>query len=214
MAEYWSELVTVSTVYILGLISPGPDCALILRTSLLQDLKRSVLTSFGIACGVVLHASYCLLGAGVLIAGSPRLSFAIRMIGACYLVYLGWQGLNTPPPAAAPNQEKDLREETPFDGKSSFKFWSEGFLTTLLNPKGIFFMLSLFTQVIHPQTPTGIQLIYITMMFFASVAWFSGLSYTLIRSQEAIRVDQLQYYALKVMGVALIALGVKIGWSA
>lgn len=217
MAEYWNELVTVSTIYLLGLISPGPDCALILKTSLLQNFKRSILTSLGIASGVALHASFCLLGAGVLISSSPKVSFVIRTAGALYMIYLGWQGINTPRPNSA-SDSGTISKAQPLgldglDSKSneSFKFWSEGFLTTLLNPKGILFILGIFTQIVNPSTPPGIQLIYITIMFASCMLWFSVLSYTLIRSQEAIRIDQLQYYALKLMGVALVALGVKVG---
>ena len=48
-----------------------------------------------------------------------------------------------------------------------------GFLANALNPKTTVFIVSLFMQVVDPQTPLGVQLAYGAFISLAHAVWFS-----------------------------------------
>lgn len=66
---------------------PGPDFALILRTSLHRPTALGA--ALGIAIAILLHATLSLTGISLLIASQPWLFLAVKVVGA---LYLGWLG--------------------------------------------------------------------------------------------------------------------------
>ena len=67
------ELVTVATITVLAVISPGADFAMVSRNSMMLSRRAGMLTALGISLGVLVHVAYSLLGVGLVIAGSPAL---------------------------------------------------------------------------------------------------------------------------------------------
>ncbi|GJD15913.1 hypothetical protein RIVM261_008690 [Rivularia sp. IAM M-261] len=58
------------TVFSLGMVavmSPGPDFALTLRNSLVYTRKTGIYTALGITVGNIVHVTYCLIGIGAII---------------------------------------------------------------------------------------------------------------------------------------------------
>jgi threonine/homoserine/homoserine lactone efflux protein len=79
-----------------------------------------------------------------------------------------------------------------------------GFLTNALNPKTTLFVVSVYTQVVHPDTPLGIQIGYGLFMSFAHVIWFSlvaaffskpGLRMRMLRRKLHSTVSLVAYWA-------------------
>ncbi|MEF9943260.1 MAG: LysE family translocator, partial [Burkholderiaceae bacterium] len=60
-----SEWPTVLLITTLAVISPGADFAIVTRTSLLASRHAGWWVACGIACGVLWHVAYTLLGAGL-----------------------------------------------------------------------------------------------------------------------------------------------------
>jgi threonine/homoserine/homoserine lactone efflux protein len=95
-----NTLLVVGVTLLAG-VSPGPDFAVVLRNALrsgqCSDLgsgqcsgrKSGRFTALGIACGVMVHVGYTLLGLGWLVARHAWLLTAVRYLGAAYLVWLG-----------------------------------------------------------------------------------------------------------------------------
>ncbi len=143
------ELLAVITITLLAVISPGPDFALVSRNSLLRSRRAGALTALGIGLGVLVHVSYTLVGVGVLIQQSLWLFDAIRLAGAAYLILLGVKMLRSQPAgtqAEAP--------EAPLSDAAALRM---GFFTNVLNPKTTVFIVSLFLQVVRPDTPLAVQ---------------------------------------------------------
>ena len=85
-----------------------------------------------------------------------------------------------------------------------------GFLTNVLNPKATLFFLSLFTQVINPQTPKFIQVLYGLEMCLMTFAWFTFVATILSHPIIKLKFARIQHRLEKVFGVVLIALGLKV----
>lgn len=106
--------------------------------------RAGVLTALGIGLGVWVHLGYTLLGVGVLMRQSAWLFGAAKLAGAAYLIYLGWKMLRSPPGDLAATAAR------PVSGLGALR---TGFLTNALNRKTTVFFVSLFMQVVDPQTP-------------------------------------------------------------
>ena len=91
------EAISVATITVLAVVSPGADFAMVTRNSLMLSRRAGVLTAVGIALGVLVHVAYSIAGIGLLIAKSIVLFNALRLIGAGYLVYLGITMLRAQP---------------------------------------------------------------------------------------------------------------------
>ena len=66
--DYLSSFLTLAVIQILGVMSPGPDFAVVMRNSLVFSRKVGIFTAIGAAFGTLVHISYILLGVGTIIA--------------------------------------------------------------------------------------------------------------------------------------------------
>lgn len=161
--------------------------------------RAGVLTALGIGLGVWVHLGYTLLGVGVLMRQSAWLFGAAKLAGAAYLIYLGWKMLRSPPGDLAATAAR------PVSGLGALR---TGFLTNALNPKTTVFIVSLFMQVVDPQTPLGVQLAYGAFISLAHAVWFSLVAVGL--SAQAVRQRLLDWRRTidRAFGGALMGLGV------
>ena len=160
-----TELIAVITITLLAVVSPGPDFAMVTRNSLLLSRRAGVLTALGIGLGVLVHVTYTLVGVGLLILQSLWLFNAIKLAGAAYLVYLGVKMLRSRPAG-----ELNATQAVPLSDLAALR---TGYLTNALNPKTTVFIVSLFLQVVRPETPWAVQLGYGAFIAVAHMAWFS-----------------------------------------
>lgn len=115
-----NELIAVATITILAVISPGPDFAMVTRNSYAFGSRAGLLSAFGIACGVQIHVMYTVFGIAVFIVNSPMIFMAMKVLGASYLIYLGYKSLT--------NKTKITLEEASGHAPSSLAAFRMGFL--------------------------------------------------------------------------------------
>jgi len=145
-----NELLAVITITVFAVISPGPDFAMVTRNSLMLSRRAGILTAIGIA--LLIHQSLWLFN-------------LIKLAGAIYLILLGVKMLR-----AVPGENTAERSITPL---SNFAALRTGFLTNVLNPKTTLFIVSLFMQVVNPETPLAVQLGYGLFISLTHLLWFS-----------------------------------------
>lgn len=195
------ELFTVATITILAVISPGADFAMVTRNSMMLSRRAGVLTAAGIALGVLVHVAYSLLGVGLVISRSILLFSLIKYLGAAYLVYLGVTMLRARPEAPGVAQVRAL---------SDFGALRIGFLTNATNPKTTLFVVSLFTQVISPQTPFSIQLGYGAFMSLAHLLWFMLVACAFSLAPAQSMVATARHHVERAIGGVLVCLGLTL----
>lgn len=122
------ELITVATITVLAVISPGADFAMVTRNSMVLSRRAGVLTAVGIALGVLIHVAYSMAGIGLLISRSILLFSLIKFAGAAYLIYLGVTMMRA--------KKVDPSEAQPEPAAlSDFDALKTGFFANALNPK-------------------------------------------------------------------------------
>lgn len=204
MIEYY----TIGVIALLAAISPGPDFVVVAKNALAHDRSKAILTSLGIGVGILVHSTYCLLGLGIVISQSLLLFSIIKYLGASYLIYLGLKSLLSKEKKLNPQLNKSSQKSI-----SSWKAFHNGLLTNVLNPKCTLFMLSIFTLVVKSHTPVFIQATFGMEIAFITSSWFVFLSIGLTHKVIKSKIQKVQKVVSKVIGVALIALGISIAFE-
>lgn len=205
---FFTELITVAVLQLLVIISPGPDFAIICRNSLVYSRKTGIYSALGLALGILVHVTYSLVGIGLIISRSIILFSVIKLLGAAYLIYIGYKSLRAKPDTALKQQFKSKKDI------SKIAAVRMGFINNVLNPKVTLFFLSLFTQVINPHTPLTVQIWYGFQMFIMTFAWYASVALVMSHTMIKDKFLSVTHYVERVMGAILVALGVKVALSA
>lgn len=200
------ELIAVASITLLAVISPGADFAMVTRNSLLHGRQAGLLAAAGIAAGVQLHVLYSMLGVAVLIQQSPEWFSAIKVCGALYLMYAGYQTWSSATLRA--RGERFVAHEL-----GRWKALSAGFFTNALNPKTTLFVLSVYSQVIESNTPVAVQIGYGLFMSATHAVWFSVVAVFFSESTLRQRMLQHQKTLNRFIGIALGGLGMTLALS-
>jgi len=205
---YIQELLVVASIHLLALMSPGPDLIMVLRNTLMYSRKTGIWSALGLACGIVVHVTYCLFGIAVIISKSIIIFSIIKYAGSAYLIYIGIQTLRSRPKESDVQKIKEVEEDL---------FWLKairlGFLTNVANPKATLFFLAFFTQIISPETPLYIQAGYGAMMVVMTFLWFSFVTFALSIPIIKKRFDAMRVWVNYTFGVLLVGIGIKVALS-
>ncbi|ATP48484.1 lysine transporter LysE [Pseudomonas putida] len=198
-----TELIAVALFTILAVISPGADFAMVTRSSYAQGRKAGLAAAVGIALGVQVHVLYTVLGIAVIISQSPSLFLFMKVVGAGYLIYLGYKSLTNTTRIHLDGIGQDT-------GASLWAALRTGFLTNALNPKTMLFVISAYTQVVQPGSPLALDFAYGAFMSFAHWVWFSLVA--VFFSSTALRKAMIERQVMmdRVIGLALIGLGLAV----
>lgn len=188
---------------LLGAMSPGPDFAIVTRYALKGSRLAALRVTLGISLALIVHATYCLLGAAVFLQTSPVLFLSLQLLGALYLGYLGFKMIREKPVSKMNLEEVDC----------SKAFW-EGFFTNLLNPKATLFILSLLTQFISSDSSLVLKLIYGATLPLVGFVWFGFLSVVLTHHRILGSLQGYQHVFARIMGCFLMGLCFSIGFQA
>ena len=193
-----SEFYAVITITILAVISPGADFAIVTKNSYLYGRSIGVLTSIGIALGVLVHVAYTLIAVAVVMNIAPNFLTVIKYLGAFYLIYIGYKTFIQKPVT-------EVGSSTRISSAQALRY---GFFTNALNPKTTLFVISTYTQIISAITPKSILIGYGLFMSCAHFIWFALVA--LLFSQRNLRERMLnkQVVINRVIGFILGLLGV------
>ena len=181
---------TFCSIAFIATATPGPAVLLVTTTSIQFGILRSLITIAGNVTGLFIMSACSVLGLSALVLYSSTAFTAIKILGACYLLYLGiklWRnGINT--------------NITINGGSKTSNVWnlySHGLLIALTNPKAIAFTTALFPQFISVSKPLLPQFTILVVTFMAFS--FSCLLFFSIISQK-IKHNSKTLISGKVMG--------------
>lgn len=184
-------------------ITPGVDTMLVVRTTVAGGRRTGLLSSSGVVTGLLCWALMSAIGLTAMLAAS-RLAFdAVRLAGACYLLWLGLRALWT-----ARRPVPGERPSAPASGRSAFR---AGLTTNLLNPKvGVFYM-SLLPQFV----PDGASVFWTSMLFAAihaaeGLLWLAFIVAAAGAARRALTRPAVKRRLQQVTGLAFIGFGVRL----
>jgi RhtB (resistance to homoserine/threonine) family protein len=206
--DFWQGFVVLTVAHLLAAASPGPDFAYVTRQSLVHGRSAGLFASLGIALGLSIHIVYSAAGLAAIVAHSVHWMTAIKIVGGAYLLWLGIQGLRSGARASAP------APETPTTPASPLRQIAGGFLCNALNPKAPIYFLALFTVVLSPDLPALTLVAYGAWIMVLQWLWFSLVATIFTHRAVRERLLAARHWIDRVFGIVLIALGLRVLFSA
>jgi threonine/homoserine/homoserine lactone efflux protein len=208
----WTALVAFATAAGLLTIIPGLDTMLVLRTAIAEGRHRAMGAGLGICAGCLVWGLLVSVDLGAILTVSTVAYSILRLIGACYLVYLGARLLlcRQPPPSNETETADDLDQS---NGRT-FSWFVRGFLTNLLNPKvGVFYVTFL------PQfVPTGVNVVGFSVLLalihgVEGILWFAAITLSAQSFKRWLRQPVILTWLNRVTGGAFVCFGVRLAFD-
>ena len=119
-------------IFIFG-ITPGPGVFAIVARAMIFGAPSYTALAFGMTISDALYLILASLGLAAVAQHWSELFFAIRVLGAAYLLYLGWKMFATRP---------NIDGTPPGDPRGWLASFVQGFLISASNPKVILFYIA------------------------------------------------------------------------
>lgn len=197
----WALFGAVAAAHALGVMSPGPDFAMVTRQSLAQGRAAGVWTAAGIGSGILFHVAYGLFGLRWITQRFTWSLDAIALLGAAFLLWMGLNALRAQP------QDETIDAGAPAQRGGWKRHYAIGLATNVLNPKATLFFVALFTTVVAGPVSTPMMILLAAWLPLSTFAWFATvalmLSHPGLRRGLRRHAHQLDH----AMGAILILLG-------
>lgn len=200
--DYIGVLLTITGVLALGVMSPGPNFAIVTSTTMTVSRRAGVLTGLGLATASFTWALLAVAGLGLLIAHAGWVYTAVQLAGAAYLI---WIGAKMVLGARKPSQDPSGKPGVVGPAVA----W-KGFLVSMTNPKAVAFYGSIFAAMVPASAPLWVRVAIVIISAGVSAAWYCGLA--LLFSNGAVRRAFARGKSVieTTMGLFLIGLGCRM----
>lgn len=199
-------LLSIGLVQLLAVISPGPSFLITARTAVAQSRADGIKVALGLGAGTVVWSSAALLGLNVLFHAVPVLFLAMKIAGACFLLWIAYAIFrHAAEPISLGAEGREAAGLHPF---------LKGFLTQISNPKVVVFFGSIFIAMLPANVPLWMMLALIAIVSFNEVWWYSAVA--LFFTAKPVREFYLRTkpWIDRATGLFLGALGLRLLWSA
>lgn len=139
-------------------VTPGPDMTLFVGRALAQGRAAGFACMLGAMTGIVVHTTMVSLGLSALVVASPTAFWALKCVGAAYLVWLAVRALRHGS-AFSP----DIRATR---GSGLAANWATGLGINLLNPKIILFFMTFLPQFVSASDPNAAEKLFFLGLLF------------------------------------------------
>lgn len=168
-------------------ISPGPDNIYVLTQSLVNGTKSGIATTAGLISGCIVHTTLLAFGVSAIITASEEIFYGIKVLGACYLLYLAFKVYKS-------DEDISLTNNAP--RKSYFQLFKTGVIMNLVNPKVMIFFLAFFPGFLWDKDGNTISQFYILGITFMIVSFLTF-------SAIALLAGRISEFILKRKGVGV-----------
>jgi len=190
-------------------ITPGVDTMLIIRNTSRGGWRDGFVSSLGICLALFVHAGISAVGISVILLHTAWAFTALKLVGACYLIWLGvsnWRG--------ALSRKKSILTKGGLSGGKGFnsiRSLKEGFLSNILNPKAAIFYMAFLPQFITPSGSAVIQsLILAGLHFIIAMIWQCFVALTVNQAGKWLQKPRISRVMDGVTGSVMILFGLKL----
>lgn len=180
-------LVSFSIATLALAISPGPDNIFVLTQSLVNGTKSGIATTAGLISGCIVHTTLLAFGISAIITASEDLFYAIKVFGACYLLYLAYKVFKS---------HANISFMTEAAKKSYLQLFKTGVIMNLVNPKIMIFFLAFFPGFLWDKEGNTVVQFYILGMTFMVISF-------VIFSSIALLAGRISEFIIKRKGVGI-----------
>ncbi|XHB98744.1 LysE family translocator [Nitratireductor sp. ac15] len=194
-------LAGVFAVFIPALMLPGPDFIAVVRTSMTRGTIAGLWTTLGVSLCLGIYATLSLAGLSAILIEYHWLAWAVRLLGGCYLIYLGLKLLFTQPAKLEMTEGSDRPKGNPL---------VFGFLVTSTNPKAIVLFTSVFATAVTESTPFWLMGLMVVMVILSALVWYTLVTLFMSSAPIIRRFRHVQHWIERAAGVCFMAIGGRI----
>ena len=201
------EILSLETVVAFVLASvilslvPGPDNIYVMTNSVLKGWRVGFYTTLGLCTGLIGHTFLVAIGVSIIFQTSALAFNGLKIVGACYLIYLGWLSL----------QSKELHISRTGKDNSNRSYYITGVIMNLTNPKVALFFLVFLPQFVNiSKGSVTIQVVLLGLLFilsalcvFSSIAFLGSFLEGYLKKSSSVnkninKLAALVYFALAI----------------
>jgi threonine/homoserine/homoserine lactone efflux protein len=197
-------LIPVFAVFLPALVLPGPDFVGVARSSLTRGTRAGLATTAGVTVGLGLYATLSLVGLAALLVQYQWLAVAVRVLGGCYLVYLGVRLVLT---RAEPVAIDAAGTAAPGGARRSFLF---GLGVTLTNPKAMVLFAAVFAPAVTATTPAWVMAAMVVLVMLAAAVWYAVVALVVSAPPVIRRCRAVQHWIERAAGACFIVIGGRV----
>ncbi len=182
-------------------LSPGPAVLMVIATGITRGVGMSIWSNLGILAGNTIYFILSATSLGALLLASYDIFFAVKWIGAAYLVYLGVMAwLEKDSVMTVPKNDDEKR--------SPLRIFLNAVVLQLSNPKTLLFFIALLPQFIDAKQFVTLQ---IAIMGVTSVVleFFVLLAYGVLAGKASHYATQPRFVRItnRLSGSLLVGAG-------
>src|SRR5947209_7465756 len=194
------DLVPFVLISVLVIVIPGPDTAMVTKHAFVAGRRGAMFASFGVVIGLATWTIAAAIGLAALLRASSVAFFALKLVGAAYLVWVGIQMLRD---RNAQAQHTHTR--------TSGKALRQGVLSDLGNPKIAVFFTSFLPQFIHGTGSAIAPLLLLGAIFCViTLAWLMLYSIAISHGASLLRRPRVRRALDRFTGAVFVALGIRL----
>ena len=173
----------VTASVVLSLV-PGPDNLFVMSHSALKGWRIGFYITLGLCTGLVGHTILVAIGVSVIFQTSVIAFNGLKIIGACYLLYLAWLSV----------QNKELNLGGTDKNNTNRSYYFIGVIMNLTNPKVALFFLVFLPQFVNTSNDNvTIQIFLLGLLFilsalcvFTSIAYLAGFLEDILKKSKKV----------------------------
>jgi threonine/homoserine/homoserine lactone efflux protein len=190
----------VTASVVLSLV-PGPDNIFVMTHSALKGWRIGFYTTLGLCTGLIGHTVLVAIGVSVIFQTSAVAFNGLKIIGACYLIYLALLSL----------QKKELNLGGDDNENANRSYYRTGVIMNLTNPKVALFFLVFLPQFVNTGNENvtlqifslGLLFILSALCVFTSIAYLASLLEDILKKSKTVNKNlnilaALIYFALAI----------------
>lgn len=202
--QLWTYLFAITLLT----LTPGVDTLLVIRNTTRGGFCDGAVSSFGICCGLFVHATVSAVGISLILLQSAIAFSLLKFVGAGYLIWLGSVSLRK---VFSRDSELPGTGAPKGSGFRMRRSLLEGFLGNVLNPKTIVFYMAFLPQFIDPSRSALQQsLLLAGIHFLIAMVWQSALALLVKYARNWLTQGKAGKLLEGLSGSILMLLGLKL----
>ena len=181
----WESSISFFFAVLIFGVTPGPGVFAILARALISGARACIPLALGMTISDILYLIAACVGLAALATHWGEVFTMVRIVGAIYLVCLGWKMWNAPLDLKAVEQESSER------GRLSFL---QGFLISASNPKVILFYIAFLPTFMELSAMTKKDItiaafltLVALMLGLMAIAIFASKARKIFKSESAVK---------------------------
>ncbi|QAR33932.1 LysE family translocator [Geovibrio thiophilus] len=185
-------------------ITPGPDILYVVTRGMTQGRKAALSAAAGFSLGNIAHTTFAVLGLSAIVMSSVAIFTVIKLLGAAYLIYIGWKTFTAKGAALNGSDTKVLSPKSIF---------IQSITANMLNPKVALFFIAFLPQFVRAENGSaaaqmavfGLIFILCTFAVFSFCGLLAGFIGDYLKRHESAGT-----LMNRIAGVILMTLGLSL----